>query len=241
MFELELQDDGGARLRLTRPEARNAIPAAGWDALAARAGEAKALGARLLLVEGNGAAFCAGADLREFEALRGDLRAAAAFRQAMRGGLDALAALPIPVIAVIEGPCYGAGVALALACDIRLAGPAALFAITPARMGISFPQEDVARLVATVGRGMAARLLFAAASIEAQEALRIGLVDGFADDLGELCRLILENEAASIAALKRGIALAVTGRASDGEQERAFDALLASEELARRLAARRRG
>jgi enoyl-CoA hydratase/carnithine racemase len=241
MFDLELQDDGLARLRLARPEARNAVPAAGWDRLAHHAGEAAARGARLLLVEGDRAAFCAGADLGDFAAMRGDARAAGAFRQAMRRGLDALAALPLPVVALVEGPCYGAGVALALACDIRLAGPGALFAITPARMGISFPQQDVARLVGTVGRGMAARLLFAAASIGPRHALRIGLVDGFADELDELIRLILANEPASIAALKRGIALAAAGTASDGEQDRSFDDLLASEGLARRLAARRRG
>jgi enoyl-CoA hydratase/carnithine racemase len=240
MFELELQDDGLARLRLARPEARNAVPAAGWDRLGACAGEAVARGVRLLLVEGNRAAFCAGADLRDFEPLCGDVRAAGEFRRAMRRGLDALAALPVPVVALVEGPCYGAGVALALACDIRLAGPGAAFAITPARMGISFPQEDVGRLVAVVGRGMAARLLFTAASIEAQEALRIGLVDGFADELDALCSLMLENEPASIAALKRGIALAEVGRMSDGDQDRTFDALLASEGLAHRLAARRR-
>lgn len=240
MFELELRDDGSARLLLVRPEQRNAIPAAGWDTLAACAGQALERGARLLVVEGDRAAFCAGADLRDFEAMRGDTGAARDFREVMRRGLDALAALPIPVIALVEGPCYGAGVALALACDIRLAGPNAIFAVTPARMGISFPQEDVARLVAAVGRGMAARLLFTGASIDSSMALRAGLADGRADELDALCGSILENDGASIAALKRGIALAAAGIARDGEQDRRFDALLASEEMAQRLAARRR-
>ena len=239
MFELEVHEDGLARLRLARPEARNAIHSDGWDSLAAHAGQAVSRGARLLLAEGDGAAFCAGADLRDFEAMRGDPRAAGGFRRAMRRGLDALAGVPVPVVAVVEGPCYGAGVALALACDIRLAGAGAVFAITPARMGISFPQEDVARLVATVGRGMAARLLFAGASIDAAEALRIGLVDGRTEQLDALCGAILENDADSIAALKRGIGLACAGAGSDPEQDRLFDALLASEGLARRLAARR--
>ncbi|HYG30992.1 MAG TPA: enoyl-CoA hydratase/isomerase family protein [Allosphingosinicella sp.] len=239
MFELQLREGGLARLRLARPEARNAIPADGWDSLAAHADQAVSRGARLLLVEGDRSAFCAGADLRDFEALRGDTRAAGDFRRAMRRGLDALAAVPVPVVAMVEGPCYGAGVALALACDIRLAGAGAAFAITPARMGISFPQEDVARLVATVGRGMAARLLFAGVSIDAREALRIGLADGLAEELDALCRAILENDADSIAALKRGIGLASAGGGSDPEQDRLFDLLLASEGLAARLAARR--
>jgi enoyl-CoA hydratase len=240
MFDLDVQDDGVARLRLARTEARNAIPAAAWDALGACAGEAVERGARLVLVEGDRAAFCAGADLRDFEAMRGDARAAGGFRKKMRGALDALAALPVPVIAVIEGACYGAGVALALACDIRLAGPGASFAVTPARMGISFPQEDVARLVAAVGRGTASRLLFTGAAIDFNAALEAGLADGRPEELDALCSLILENDGASIAALKPGIARAAAGTASDAEQDGLFDELLASDGSARRLAARRR-
>lgn len=240
MFDLDVQGDGVARLRLARTEARNAIPAAGWSSLGACAGEAVERGARLLLVEGDRTAFCAGADLRDFETMYGDTRAAGDFREKMRGALDALAAVPLPVIAVIDGPCYGAGVALALACDIRLAGPGAVFAVTPARMGISFPQEDVARLVAAVGRGIASRLLFTGAAIDADAALQAGLADGRADELDALCSQILENDGAGIAALKRGIALAAAGTVADAEQDRLFDALLASGESERRLAARRR-
>lgn len=240
MFELDLQDDGLARLRLNRPESRNAIPMDQWDALAAQCETASRSGARLLLVQGARAAFCAGADLREFESLDGDVAGAAAFRHAMRRGIEALAAVPLATIAVVEGPCYGAGVALALACDIRLAGPDALFAITPARMGISFPQEDVARLVRQVGAGQASRLLFGGGSIDRAAAFAIGLTDGGLDELEALSGRILENDGESIASLKRGIRLAGEGRTNDPQQDRVFDTLLASEELAHRLAARRR-
>ena len=132
---------------------------------------------RLLVVTGAGDAFCAGADLGDFAAMRGDEAAVARFREDMRAALDALRALAIPTIAVIEGPCYGAGVALAMACDIRMARLGARFAITPAKIGIAFPQEDVHRLVALVGPGQAARLLFTAETIDGDEAKRIGLVD----------------------------------------------------------------
>jgi hypothetical protein len=57
-------------------------------------------------------------------------------------------------MAWIDGPCFGAGVALAMAADIRVASPAASFAITPAKMGIGYPQEDIARLVDLVGPGL---------------------------------------------------------------------------------------
>jgi enoyl-CoA hydratase/carnithine racemase len=147
--------------------------------------------------------------------------------------------LPIPTIAIVEGPCYGAGVALALACDLRLAGPHARFAITPAKIGISYPQEDVFRLVALVGPAQAAKLLYTAASIDAEEALRIGLADSRGDELDMLAAALLASDGASIATLKRGIALAGQGVASDPRQDKTFDALIAAPAVAERLAARK--
>jgi enoyl-CoA hydratase/carnithine racemase len=239
MFELELEGPA-ARLRLDRPEARNAIPLAGWDSLSERFGEVETSGARLLVVEGAGGAFCAGADLGDFEALREDEAARTRFRTAMRRALDRLAALPVPTIALIQGPCYGAGVALALACELRLVGPAARFAITPARMGISYPQEDVARLVALVGAGQASRLLFTGSAIDAEEAVRIGLAEARLDDAEALVDAVLACDRASLEILKRGIRLAAAGVASDEGQDAAFDALFGSDVLAERLAARAR-
>lgn len=234
MFTLAI-DDGVARLTLDRPAARNAIPVAGWAAFAAKLDEALAAGVRLLLLEGAGGAFCAGADIGEFpETEPGRLR------RAMRGALDRLAALEIPTIAAIGGPCYGAGVALALACDIRFAGAEARFAITPAKMGISYPQEDVHVLVAAIGPGQAARLLYSGAAIDAAEALRIGLADAGLALLDELVAAIRASDAASLATLKRAIGLAKAGVRSDDGQDRTFDALLGSEALGRRLAERKK-
>ena len=240
MFDLAF-DGPAARLTLNRPEARNAIPLEGWRELGARAAEAADQGGRLLIVEGAGSAFCAGADLGGFASLHGDPDAAACFREAMRAGIERLAALPIPTIAAIDGPCFGAGVALAMACDLRIAGPDARFAITPAKYGISYPQEDISRLIGLVGRGQAARLLLGAGTIDAAEAVRIGFVeldapDGLEPLLSEVAGALIRNSADSLAILKRGIALAAAGVASDPEQDRSFDALMAGDELARRLA-----
>ncbi len=242
MFVLTL-DGGVARLRLDRPEARNAVPVSGWRELARACGEAESGGARVLIVGGSRQAFCAGADLADFPALTDDPAAATAFRKAMRDGLDTLAGLPLATIAAIEGPCYGAGVALAMACDIRVAGEGARFAITPAKFGISYPQEDVARLVALVGRGQASRLLLAAGAIDSAEAARIGLVELRAEDAGPaveaLADSILANSGESIAVLKRAIRLAVEGAASDDGQDRAFDSLFGSSDFQGRLEALR--
>lgn len=243
MFDLTFEGPI-ARLGLVRPEARNAIPVRGWAQLAQRCGEAAAAGARLLILSGGKQAFCAGADLADFPAFAGDPDRATNFRLAMREGLDSLRDLPIATVALVEGPCYGAGVALALACDLRIAGPGARFAITPAKFGISYPQEDVARLVALVGPGQASRLLLAADSLDSAEAARIGLVELATDDaeaaVEALAAALCANSAGSIATLKRGIRLAAAGLGRDKEQDRRFDAMFGSAELRERLAALRR-
>lgn len=236
MFELAI-NDGLARLTLNRPARRNAIPAAEWDGLAARIGEAE--GARALVVAGAGGAFCAGADLADFPMMPD---AAARFRRDMRGALDRLHGLAIPTVAAIDGACYGAGVALAMACDLRLATPASQFAITPAKIGISYPQEDVHRLVELVGPGQAARLLYTAGSVDAAEALRIGLIErvAAADELEAVVAAILAGSDASLTTLKQAIRLAAAGVREDAAQDARFDALLGGAELVRRLEARRR-
>ena len=243
MFDLSILN-AIARLRMARPEARNAIPLQGWVALADKAEEAERNGARVLILAGEpGGVFCAGADLSSFDRFRDEPVARTGFRQAIRGGLDRLRDLPIPTIALVEGGSYGAGVAVAIACDIRVAGPDAQFATTPAKLGISYPQEDVHRLIALVGAGQASRLLFGAKPIDGREAERIGLVEIFSEDAPqaaeEIAASIAANELQSLHTLKRSIRLASRGILQDDEQDRVFDALLGSDALFDRLAAHR--
>ena len=230
------------RLVLDRPEARNAIPGQGWDLIADRLTEVARTDARLLVVSGAGGAFCSGVDLSDFGSFQGDQQASARLRQRIRAALDRLRGLEIPTIAMIEGPCYGAGVALAIACDLRIAAPEAKFAITPAKLGLAYPQEDVHRLVRLVGAGQAARLLFTAGMIDAMEARRIGLVEIVepAAAAKPILQSMLDNSPDSLAVLKRSIRLTAEGVRSDPEQDRCFDALLSSEDVARRLDALRR-
>ena len=244
MFHLTI-DAGVARLVLSRPEARNAIPVAGWLELAERIEQARRGGAGLLVVGGAGDAFCAGADISEFPAMKESEAARTRFRLAMREGIDRLRDMEIPTIAAIHGPCFGAGVALAMACDLRLSGSGARFAITPAKFGISYPQEDVHRLVSLVGSGQASRLLLGAPGIDGPEAERIGLVevhagDRLAETVAEMAAAILANSATSVSALKDSIRLAAAGVEHDDEQNRRFESLFGSAELAERLAGRAR-
>lgn len=246
MFELTSHDES-AILRLNRPEVRNAIPLDGWAELAEHVDRAVAAGPRVLLLFGlSGGAFCAGADVSDFGAFATDEGARTRFRLAIRVGLGRLREAPIPTVAVIEGPAYGAGLALAMACDIRLAGPGAQLAATPAKIGISYPQEDVHRFVALVGPGQAARLLLSAGSIDGREAERIGLVERyFEGDLEAealiLARQIAANDPDSLRVLKRGIGLAAAAIAQDPEQDRSFDRLLGSQSLSERLQTMRKG
>lgn len=247
MFDLRIEG-AIAGLSLSRPQARNAIRLSGWGELAALAEEAVARGARTLILSGvPDGVFCAGADISDFDAFRTQPEARPAFRRAIRHGLDTLRDISIPTIALVEGACYGAGVAVAMACDIRIAGAEAQFAITPAKLGISYPQEDVHRLVSLVGIGQAARLLFSAGSIDGAEAARIGLAElyvesGASEVARELAQAMAANDGESLRTLKRAVRLAAEGVFRDDKQDHAFDHLLGSEALARRLEAyRKRG
>ena len=241
MFDLVI-DGGIARLTLARPQARNAIPLTGWNALAAAIAEVAHSSARVLIVRSSEpASFCAGADIHDFASLSDNPAIRMTFRTEMRAALDRLAELPIPTIAAIDGGCFGAGVALALACDIRLAGQGARFSVPPARLGISYPQEDMTRLVRLIGPGQAARMLFGAATIDAAEAERIGFAEQ-AVDLADaaatkLARSIAASAPSSIRLLKQAIARAAGGVGSSELADAAFDDSFASSDFAEGLAA----
>ena len=238
-------DGPTAWLRLDRPQARNALTMDAFEEMSRQLDVLAASETRLLIVTGEGSHFCAGADLAEFEQLQASETARRRFRTAIRAALDAFARLPIPVLAHVEGACFGAGVALAMAADMRFATPDARFAVTPAKIGIGYPQEDVHRLVALVGQGQAARLLYTGMTIDADEAQRIGLIE----TIGETTELLAAMDALlacdpdSIAILKRGVGLAAAGVRSDEAQDRSFEDLLhspAAVELLSRARAGRR-
>ena len=199
---IRLDDDGTvAVLTLERPAQRNALATSDWRLLEDTIAAVPRSAAAVLLRSSTPGIFSAGADLRDLALLAEDAGRRAPFRLAMRGAIDALAALPMPVVAAIDGGCFGAGVALALAADLRIASDQASFAVPPARLGIAYPAEDVARLSARVGEAQAARLLFTGATIDAAEAVRIGLVDTIGDGAA-VAAAIAENDPAALVTLK---------------------------------------
>ena len=195
------QDGGVVRLTLDRPARRNAMATEHWLALADAVARIPRDAPVVLLRSDAPGTFSAGADLVEVARLHSEPALRAPFRRALRAGVDAVAALPVPVVAAIDGGCHGAAVALALAADIRVAGPYASFALPPARLGIAYPAEDIARLAALVGPGQAARLLFTAEAIDAAEAQRIGLVEMIGDGTA-VAQTIAANDPAALVALK---------------------------------------
>lgn len=210
-----------ARISLDRPQSRNAISIGHWSALSAAIAEVAASDARALIIRSAiPGIFSSGADIGDLETLGADPAARATFRTGMAAAFDALAALPIATIAAIDDGCYGAAVALTLACDIRIAGAKASFGITPAKVGIVYPGGDVARLKALVGPGHAARLLLSGMTIEADEAYAIGLVEQravLADEAAlTLAGTIIANARSSVAGLKRILA-------GDAEADRLFE------------------
>lgn len=186
---------------IDRPERRNALNAELCDELRGRL--ESNVGLRSIVIAGSGEkAFCAGADLGRRAADVGGLEHGGGdtFRPAFDRLLDAIVAYPAPVIASVNGAALGAGLQLAVVCDLRVATPAATFGIPAARLGILLSAVNVARLATLVGQAMARDLLLTARVLDVNEAEQVGLVQRRADDAFGASR-VLAAELASLAPL----------------------------------------
>ncbi|MGW2046150.1 enoyl-CoA hydratase/isomerase family protein [Streptomyces sp. NPDC001858] len=174
--------DAVATVVLHHPAKRNAMTAAMWAALPplldALAADPEV---RALVLTGAGGTFCAGADI---STLQGSPEEA---QELSVRAEEALAAFPKPTLAAVRGHCVGGGAQLAAACDLRFAEEGALFGVTPAKLGIVYASSATRRLVSLVGPAAAKYLLFSGELIDAERALRTGLVDEVlpADELDE--------------------------------------------------------
>ncbi|MFZ9395605.1 MAG: enoyl-CoA hydratase/isomerase family protein [Erythrobacter sp.] len=206
-----------ARLCIDRPDKRNAMNQAMWDALPALVEAAMAEpGVRVMVLESaHPGVFCAGADIAERLANKDDAQWRAANQAAINRAQHVLARAEKPVIAFIDGDCVGGGCGLALAADIRVATPRARLGITPAKLGLVYPLHDTKLLVDLVGPGQAKRLLFTGMLVTAQEALRIGLIDELAESPGHLEDLIGVNSLHSTTGMKRFVRRILDGQADD--------------------------
>jgi enoyl-CoA hydratase/carnithine racemase len=220
--------EGIAILRLNRPEKRNAVneqmSAEALDALDAFEADDSV---RCIVLTGTGEqSFCAGQDMAEAS---GRAARPAEVRGGGAGGLARrLGECAKPVIAAINGFCYGGGLSIALSCDYRFAAETATFRLPGASYGLVVAAT---LLTSTVGPAMAKELIFTARTFDAAEALRIGLVNRVvpAQELGqtaiESAKLVAGNSPLAIAYAKRVVnaaAISAAGLEQEAEANRAL-------------------
>jgi len=170
-----------AHVRLERPSKRNALTrgmlarlAEIFDGVAARTD------LRAVILSGAGADFCAGTDIAELEALDPE----GARRKAEEGqrACELIETCGTPVVCAVEGAAAGGGCELALACHLRVAARGARFSLPETRLGVLPAYGGTQRLARAVGPGRALAAMLAGDHLEAEEALRLGLVNRVAED-----------------------------------------------------------
>jgi enoyl-CoA hydratase/carnithine racemase len=207
---------------LDNPRRRNAVSLAMWDALAEAFGT---LGGdvRIVLLRGSaeGNAFSPGADLTEFPELRSTTDKALGYKARTHHALETIHACPVPVVALIDGPCIGGGLEIALAADIRLATPRSTFGLPVIRLSNSADLADVRRLVSTAGAAVAAEMLLTAATISAERAYASGLVSWVGEVMDDEAQEIVKRV---LAAAPRAVRLAKQALRAGPGDEQAYEA-----------------
>jgi enoyl-CoA hydratase len=221
------QEDRGlvALLTIDRPERRNALDHEALEQLLdalQRAGEA-----RVIVLTGAGGHFCSGADLSGVEDH--------GFTDLLRKVLSALRDDPRPVIAAIDGAALGAGTQLAVACDLRVATPAARFGVPAAKLGLLVDHWSIQRVSLLAGGGPARAMLLGAETYTGEDAARLGLVQrlgdlddalGWADEIAALAPLTLAGLKLALNRLEMPV-----GRGDDADVHAAWEAAWGSEDL----------
>lgn len=169
---------GGWRVLLSNPGRLNAMSRAMWRELkAVFEGIQADAGARCVLVEGEGAAFCAGGDISEYPAFRFDEAALRDFHEnEVWGALAAMLACDVPLVAGISGACMGAGVEIASCCDIRIAGASARFGAPIAKLGFPMAPREAQLVAASLGEVVARQMLLEAAVFSAEQMQACGFL-----------------------------------------------------------------
>ena len=176
MLKIE-NKDGVARITLDRPELRNAFD----DVLIQKLHEAFVStgsdpSVRVVILAGNGPAFCAGADLNWMKRMAGyGYEENLADAKGLAGMLAALDRLPKPTIARVHGPVFAGGTGLVAACDIAVGTPEAKFCLSEAKLGLS-PATISPYVMRSMGEREARRYFLTAEVFDAAEALRIGML-----------------------------------------------------------------
>lgn len=197
-----------ARITLARPARRNALHHAAWSAFAVVCTE---LGARAdiraVVLTGEGAHFCAGADIHELQTHTDDAAWMRQNQTTIAQALDSYANLPQPTLALIRGSCFGGGAALAASSDFRIATIDSKIAITPARLGLTYRLADTLRIHQLIGPARTREMLLLGREVDAGTALIWGLVNEICelDELESLANACVQSIVALSGASQRGI------------------------------------
>jgi enoyl-CoA hydratase/carnithine racemase len=169
-----------------QPAKRNALNAAMWRGIAPAVEKFDADRAvRCIAFRGAGSeAFSAGADISEFEKNRSAKGAVSKYDGVLDRVLHAIQDSPKPSLAMIHGFCFGGGLEIALACDLRYCGESAKFSIPAAKLGLAYNVEGHNRLLKTVGHARAREIMFLGRRYSARDALAMGLVHQILPDEG---------------------------------------------------------
>ena len=198
MIDAVTEDDVSV-VALDRPDRRNALTPEALDALESTV---EAVDAPVIYLRGSGRAFCAGADLDAVADLP-DRGAVEAFARRGQAVATAIAETDAVVVAGIDGAARGGGVELALACDVRVATPDASFAETGVTIGLFGAWGGTVRLPEVLGLGDAMDLALSGRVLDADEALRIGLVSRVVEDPRAVADEIATNDPNALRVIKK--------------------------------------
>ncbi len=205
---------------IDRPGHRNALSRQMWQTLE---NWIKQLPAKIkvLILRGAGRHFTAGSDIKEFSVL--SVSDANHAFNIMESAIHSIECLPIPTIASINGPAYGAGFILSLACDIRVGSENAHFGMPVGKLGITLQPQFIRRMIQMLGPSRTKDMVYTARTYDATQALNLGILNYSAPtaDLDAytfaLARSILAQSQASMTAVKASVQQVLYGLGSESD------------------------
>jgi enoyl-CoA hydratase/carnithine racemase len=206
-------ENGIGWLTFNNPDHHNAVSLEMWQALGdiMQAFEADDAVRAVVLTGAGKKAFVAGADISEFEEQRSSSEQRQSYGAVSGRGFTALSRCSKPVVAMIRGYCIGGGLLIALAADIRFATPSSKFGVPAARLGLGYDYSGVAALARLVGPARTADILYTGRHLDADEALRCGLIEFSVADatlehsVTEYVESITKNAPLTIRAIKASL------------------------------------
>ena len=214
MAELKTTIEGAvATVIFSNPPKMNAMSYDMWQAVPkvfARLDADPAV--RVIVCAGDGEkAFISGADISQFEKLRGTVEAQIEYNKAVEQAYLAPTTCAKPVVARIRGICIGGGLGFAAACDLRICSEDSVFRMPAARLGLGYSPAGVRRFMNVLGAANTTDIFMSARKFDAKEALRMGFVSKsvpaaeLEKTVADYCRMVAENAPLTVAAAKYAV------------------------------------